>query len=149
VKFPVVALEAAPNNTAVLAPAATLNGLDGLDCKAVGRPLRVTCTVPANPFWPATDTFTGELVPPCSTESEAVESVIVISSASQQKPRHTAEVAEDAEKKKKAEIGDARRNCRARVGASCCAGPKETPHASSREAGPRHYGTKRTYQYNK
>ena len=65
-----------PNRTEALAPAARLNGLDGLDCTTLGRPLSETWTLRVNPFWPARDTLTGALVPPCGRESEVVERAI-------------------------------------------------------------------------
>ena len=65
VKFPVGAFTAAPSTTGTLLFAAKLKGLDGFVCTPLGNPLNVTCTDPANPFWPFTDTLSAELVVPC------------------------------------------------------------------------------------
>ena len=70
VKFPVDALAAAENSTGVLAAALTVKGLAGFDVTPAGKPLSVTCTVPANPLLGVTDRFTAGLVTPCWTPTE-------------------------------------------------------------------------------
>ena len=75
VKLPVAALGLAPKTTIVFAPATTLKGLDGVETTSLGRLLRVIWTAAVNPFWALTSTLTGELVPPCGTETAFVERV--------------------------------------------------------------------------
>jgi hypothetical protein len=70
VKFPVAALEAAPNRTEVLAPAATVKGLVGLDVTPEGSAPKVTCTLPVKPFSGLTEILTAELAAPWITEIE-------------------------------------------------------------------------------
>lgn len=76
VKVPVAAVAAAENNTEVLAPALTLNGLRGLEMTPAGKSVRVIWTVPLKPLSELTDKMTGELVAPCSTFIELLENPI-------------------------------------------------------------------------
>ena len=75
VKLPVAAVGVAPRTRGVFAPGATLSGPAGFDTTPVGRPVSVTCTAPAKPFWPLIEMLI-ELVAPCESESELDESVI-------------------------------------------------------------------------
>ena len=70
VKFPSAALVEAPIITEVLAPAATLKGLAGLDVTPAGSAMSDTCTEPVKPFVGLTETLTAGLVAPCVTEIE-------------------------------------------------------------------------------
>ena len=62
--LPVAAVADAPNSSVALDPLCTENGLCGLQLTPEGRPLRVTCTEPENPFSGCTDTWIPELVVP-------------------------------------------------------------------------------------
>ena len=62
--MPAVAFEEAPMTTGVLAPAAMLNGLSGLDVTPVGSPEIVTWTEPVKPFSAFTETLRAELLEP-------------------------------------------------------------------------------------
>jgi len=73
VKFPVAALAAAPIRRGTAAPAATVNGLRGLDVTPAGSALRVTCTEPLKPFNAFTEILIAELVAPCKMDTEDVE----------------------------------------------------------------------------
>ncbi len=54
----------------VLAPEATLNGLEGFEVTAAGSALNATRTAPEKPFTGFTETVTAELVAPCEMEIE-------------------------------------------------------------------------------
>ena len=56
--------------TEVLAPAATLKGLEGLEVTPTGRALSDTWTEPVNPFTGFTETLTAGLVASCMIEIE-------------------------------------------------------------------------------
>lgn len=69
-KLPVAVFSAAANETCVLVPAATSNGLGGLELTPFGKPERVTWTGPVKPFSGLMDRFTAELVAPWWTLTE-------------------------------------------------------------------------------
>jgi hypothetical protein len=75
VKLPVAEFDDAPNTMAVFEPEAMVSGFTGFDRTPLGKPVRVTWTEPAKPFWPATETVMGALVP-CGMERELEEKVI-------------------------------------------------------------------------
>src|SRR5215472_610749 len=73
VKSPFVALADAPNTTGVLAPAAIVNGLVGLEVTPPGSAFKMICTLPLNPLLELMETLTAELVPPCCNVTELGE----------------------------------------------------------------------------
>jgi hypothetical protein len=81
VKFPVAALAEAAKTTGVLAPEATLKGLDGLEVTPEGSALSATCTTPEKPFNGLTVTLTGGLEAFCAMEIELDDRLSVKSAA--------------------------------------------------------------------
>ena len=74
VEFPVAVVAAAPKIMEAFAPAATVNGLPGLDVTPAGRLASVISTEPAKPFVALMETMTGWLTPPWGIDTEAEES---------------------------------------------------------------------------
>jgi hypothetical protein len=70
VEVPGEALAAAEKRMGVLEPAATLNGLAGLETTPTGKPVNVTWTEPVKPLSGSTERLIGELVAPCSRLTE-------------------------------------------------------------------------------
>jgi len=70
VNDPVGAFAATPKTTAVLAPAATVKGLAGLELTLAGSALSVTWTAFAKPLTGFMEILTAELAEPCGTEIE-------------------------------------------------------------------------------
>jgi len=76
VKFPVAALGAAEKRTGLLAPAAMLKGLAGLEMTPEGKPVNVTWTAPVKPLNGSMDRLTAGAVAPCWNETEFAANAI-------------------------------------------------------------------------
>jgi len=57
-----------------VAPAATVNGLEGFEVTPAGSALRVICTEPVKPFKEFTERLIAALVAPCKMDTEVGES---------------------------------------------------------------------------
>jgi hypothetical protein len=68
--LPAVAEAPTPKMIETGLPGATVNGLGGFVLTPAARPVKVTCTVPVNPFSAVTLTLTPELEEPCATDTE-------------------------------------------------------------------------------